>query len=390
MISKKRMLGCALAIFWGGAVSFGYPGVMTLYWQERFGVGAGDVQAVTTFMLLALAASMFFSGRIHQKIGIFYCFLIGTVLYAATFLTALLATRIEHIYLWGLFANLSLSFIYGPGLTTCQTAVPEKRGLVSGVLNLVFGLAAAVTSPLMNAVLSHLGERALNGMLLAVILLTDVAALLLVRGDTPVYQSASKTESRTADHSVSQALHSRLFRLMWLVWAFVGAAGITMISLSKTYSVAVGIAGVTVLTAFNLANGGIRIAAGALSDRIGGTATALLFYSLATVALFVFPFVRSTLAVCLCAAAVGMAFGTLFTVSGPILSGTFGVKNFGAIYGLVFTGYGVVGAFLGPAVVGRLLDGDPENFVSVFWYLGAICALGTFCMLRLHVCNRRN
>ena len=81
--------------------------------------------------------------------------------------------------------------------------------------------------------------------------------------------------------------------------------------------------------------------------------------------------------VCLCTALVGMAFGTLFTISGPILTGMFGTKKFGKIYGLVFAGYGIVGGIAGPAIVGRILDSTGMNYLFVFLYLGATSVLAT-------------
>ena len=60
----REMLGCALPIFWAGIICFSYPGIMTTYWQERYHVGSTETGLVLTFMLVALAVSMFFSGKI--------------------------------------------------------------------------------------------------------------------------------------------------------------------------------------------------------------------------------------------------------------------------------------------------------------------------------------
>jgi OFA family oxalate/formate antiporter-like MFS transporter len=70
-------------------------------------------------------------------------------------------------------------------------------------------------------------------------------------------------------------------------------------------------------------------------------------------------------------AAVGFAFGTLFAVSGPLVSDCFGMKHFGIIFGLVFTAYGFFSGAFGPWLSGHLLDITGGNFNLVFVYLGA-------------------
>ena len=80
------LVGCCLIVFWPGAIAFGYPGVMGTEWQARFHVGAGETGAVVTFMLMGLAACMFFSGEIHRRVGTRRCIVIGTAVTAGAML----------------------------------------------------------------------------------------------------------------------------------------------------------------------------------------------------------------------------------------------------------------------------------------------------------------
>ncbi|MFZ3131236.1 MAG: hypothetical protein WA125_09085 [Desulfosporosinus sp.] len=74
-------------------------------------------------------------------------------------------------------------------------------------------------------------------------------------------------------------------------------------------------------------------------------------------------------------AVVGFSFGTLFAVSAPLITDFFGLKHFGAIYGLVFTAYGFISGILGPSLSGYLIDMNKGNFTPVFTYLGVFCLL---------------
>ncbi|ORX77666.1 MFS general substrate transporter [Anaeromyces robustus] len=181
--------------------------------------------------------------------------------------------------------------------------------------------------------------------------------------------------------TVSQALKSKEFWIIWFVWIFMGAAGISMINLSKSYSIAIGKPGVTILTTFNLANGIIRIFMGWLTDKIGPRLTGTLGFLLATIGYFIMPHTTNVSLVSLCAAGVGIGFGTLFTISGPLAADIFGLKNFGTIYGIIFIAYGLVSGIVGPAISGMILERTNNNYFVVFIYLGIMSLFGTILIL---------
>ena len=399
--SGRALLGCCLAVFWSGAVAFGYPGVMATYWQKTYGVGAGGTGAVITFMLLALAVSMFFSGKFHQKHGTRRCILVATVCNTLGMAALFLADSMAMVYVWAFVMNIGCSFVYGPVLATAQQWLPHRRGLASGLVNLVFGISGAVMVPVWNGMLESSGYDRLNLSLLVCIVVTNMAAMLLAEVPERTKLSPQEREAwlqRLAggaagsgkgtapagqDCTVGQALHSRAFWTLWLTWAFMGAAGISMISLAGKYALSLGLAGSAILTAFNLTNGFGRIAAGLLTDRIGGETTAVLAFGLTAAAYFLLPHVSGLFPVSLLAALVGFGLGTLFTVTGPIASRRFGLSNFGAIFGIIFTAYGFVGGLVGPALAGFVLDRTGGNYGLVFAYLGVFAAVGTGLMLFL-------
>jgi OFA family oxalate/formate antiporter-like MFS transporter len=159
-----------------------------------------------------------------------------------------------------------------------------------------------------------------------------------------------------------------------MTWALAGAAGIAMIPLSTSFGLARGLGisqAVMILTAFNLANGLSRPASGYLSDIIGRNLTMSLAFLAGGCAYFLMPLLNGLAGWCILAAVVGYAFGTLFAVSAPLASDCFGLAHFGAILGLVFTGYGFVAGPLGPWLSGLVLDATEGNFSMVFSYLGS-------------------
>ena len=122
---------------------------------------------------------------------------------------------------------------------------------------------------------------------------------------------------------------------------------------------------------------------GYLSDKIGRTAGMRLTFLAAGSAYLLLPHATGWGTAALLAAVIGFAFGTLFSVSAPLAVDCFGLKHFGAIFGLVFTAYGFVAGLIGPSLSGYLLDSTGGSFSMVFAYLGFFALTASFLIRRV-------
>jgi OFA family oxalate/formate antiporter-like MFS transporter len=127
---------------------------------------------------------------------------------------------------------------------------------------------------------------------------------------------------------------------------------------------------VVLLTGFNITNGGGRLVSGFLSDRLGRSQTMAVSFACAAVAYLTMPQVQGIWLWAALAAVIGFAFGTLFAVSAPLVGDCFGMAHFGAIFGLIFTAYGLLSGPLGPWLSGYILDLTQGDYTIVFSYLG--------------------
>ena len=137
---------------------------------------------------------------------------------------------------------------------------------------------------------------------------------------------------------------------------------------------------ILILTAFNFTNGTGRIISGFLSDKIGRIRTMSMAFLAAGLAYFVLPMAGSLTSCAILASIVGFAHGTLFSVSAPLVADSFGLKHFGAIFGLAFAAYGFVAGPLGPTLSGVILDVTNDNFFLVFLYLAIFYLISGFCI----------
>lgn len=378
------VIGGIIALFFPGALTFGYPGVMSLHWQQAFGVNQSAIGTSLFFLLFALGTFMFLAGKLHEKLGTRVMITIGTLISGTAVIVAAFSTNIYMIYLWAFLNGAANSFIYSPVLTTVQKWFPEKKGLVSGIVNFSFGISAAIMSPIFNYTLKSQGYFSMNLTIavITVILGVTAAQFAEVPERTKFENSQQHNQIGVAanqmdkSYSAAESVKTKAFWFFWLTWAFMGAAGMSMVTLSTSFGISKGFSitnAVIVLTSFNLTNGFSRLIAGFVSDHLGQTKTMSIAFFLAGPAYFLLPFANSLGFICILAAIIGFAFGTLFACSAPLASNRFGLKHFGAIFGLLFTAFGFISGIIGPSLGGYLIDRTGGNFSLVFVYLGLLC-----------------
>jgi MFS transporter, OFA family, oxalate/formate antiporter len=389
MIHRKTgvaaVIGSSAAIFWQGAFIFGLPGVMAPHWQEMFHVGRGAIGNVLFFVISATGFFMFFVGGWQEKLGMKPMVSIGTVMCGLNLFTLAYAANVFVVYLWAFLMGVASCFVYVPALTSVQRWYPARRGLVSGIVNLIFGLSGAVMSPLFGWMFNALGYASMLATLALIALPAGLAAAQFTEGP-PHVPPVGQPESGTAaglirpgiSLTVAESLRTKSFWFLWLTWAFQGGAGIAMVTLSTAFGLSKGFdfkSAVAILTAFNATNGLGRFLTGYLSDLVGRNFTMSVSFFLAGCAYLVLPYMGSLVSLASLAGVIGFGFGTLFGVSAPLVTDCFGMKYFGAIFGLVFTAYGFVAGIIGPSLSGYILDATNGNFGVVFTYLGIFCLM---------------
>lgn len=371
------LAAACLAIFWPGAFIFGFPGVMARYWQQTLQVDRAAIGGTLFFVLAAAGIGMFLTGRLMDRFGPARLTAGSALLCGLGVLLVGRADGIGMVYLYAFLVGASSAFIYLPALTVVQAWFPRRRGLVSGIVNMVFALSAALMAPVFSFGLAAFGYRATSTTLGLVALAAGLAAAPFLKLPVGGSQSAPGPKSLIALPAISftarQAVRTRSFWFIWLVWILAGGAGIAMVTLSSHFGLAMGLPlaeAVLILTAFNITNGLGRLVSGYLSDFLGRSRTICLAFILAGTAYLLMAHLQGTVAWAVLAALVGFGFGTQFSVAAPLISDCFGLDHFADIFGLLFTGYGFLAGLAGPWFSGYLLDLYPGNFQLVFNCLG--------------------
>jgi OFA family oxalate/formate antiporter-like MFS transporter len=353
---------------------------MSEYWQTVFSVGPAEVGRILFFILVAAGIFMLLVGRLLERLKPEWLMGIGAVVCAGSTFLLPKAESLTAVYVWAFIMSGSTAAVYLSGLTVVQSWFPDRRGLVSGIFNMFFGGSAALLSPGYNLILSAFGYHwAARGAAVCLLVFGLISAALIrspLADDIGVSgRSDVMPENIQMSMTVIESMKTRSFWMLWFTWAFAGAAGISVVTLSTAFGKTRGLSpqeAVLLLTAFNITNGTSRVISGYLSDYIGRKMTLSFSFGAAGLAYFLIGQTGSLTLWLVLFAAIGYAFGTMFSVSAPLIGDCFGMDHFGAVIGMIFTAYGFVAGVIGPWLTGRLLDVTGGNFSAIFIYLGVL------------------
>ena len=378
------LAACCLAVSFPGALIFGFPGVMGRYWQVSLGVNRADVGLILFYILAGAGLFMFIIGRLQHRIGPATLVFLGSLCGGAAMIAVGFAESIRAVYLWGFANGAASAFAYLPGITVAQGWFPRHRGLAAGLVSMCFGLSGALLAPLFIRLLQLFGVGPLTvatGM--AAVAVGSAAALFIrVPAAGPGGEPAAAQPAMTGQLSVTslQSLKTRSFWLLWFTYAFAGGAGISMVTLSVGFGISRGLspaAAVLILTFFNITNGLSRLVSGYLSDVAGRKQIMGTSFLLAGLSFFLFPHLSYSALWWSLAAVIGFSFGTLHSVTAPLVSDCFGLQHFGSIFGMIFTAFGFFSGLIGPWLGGWILELSGGNYIPVFYYLGGLLMVST-------------
>jgi OFA family oxalate/formate antiporter-like MFS transporter len=314
------------------------------------------------------------AGRMQDKIGPRIVATIGGILVGLGLIIASRTTSaMGYILGFGVLAGAGIGFGYA---STTPPAVKwfhaSNTGLIAGLVVSGFGLASVYAAPLAKYLTSAYG---LPTMVLSfgigfLIVVVGLAQLLcsppkgyLPSGTTAATPGSPAAASKKEDYSPSEMLHTWQFYALWFMYACGAGAGLMIIGklalIAKVQaSLELGFILVAVLA---IGNGGGRILAGFMSDKIGRSNTLLVCFDMQAVMIVLVALTRqgSALAspgiMALLSALIGANYGANLALFPSVTKDYYGLKNFGVNYGLVFTAWGL-GGFMLSLLAGKVYD----------------------------------
>jgi MFS family permease len=322
---------------------------------------------------LMFTIAMVLAGRMQDKHSPRVTAVIGGVL---TGVGLIVISQSTSLFFWilgfGVLTGLGLGFGYASATPPAIKWFPaSKTGMIAGTVVAGFGLASVYIAPLSNYLIAKYG-LSLSMLIFGVAFLGVVCFLARFLMNPPEGYSPERTQpvpgksvtAKTLDFSPGQMLQTGSFYKLWFMY-FVGA-GAALIIIGGVAGMAkksMGDLAWIVVALMAVGNAGGRIAAGAVSDKIGRTWTLLIMMSFQAAVIFSLLFIGETQALLLVVVAtlIGFNYGTNLSLFPSATKDYYGLKNFGMNYGLIFSAWGV-GGFIFPRVSQMIVarTGSPE------------------------------
>ncbi|MCY4144267.1 MAG: OFA family MFS transporter [Gammaproteobacteria bacterium] len=349
--------------------------------------------------IFSLGLSAAWAGMMLPKLGPRKLAVAGSVLFCSGYFIASWALQNDNLAMflfgYGFVGGTGLGFGYVVPVATVANWFPEHKGLSTGLVVMGFGLGALFLSKLLApALLVHTEENLpqvflLLGVLFSCILLpsslfvTNPPRVEATRM-TPLEQaSAPATEEDRPDY-VRKCVSSYEFIIMWLIFFFNIAAGISVISFQSPLLQDVwkltdatvepevlAIYGANLIAVSSVCNGVGRLLWGLLSDHIGRVMVFRILLASQTVVFGILmterdPWIFSAL-VCY----IMLCFGGGFATMPSFVLDVFGQKKMSTLYGLILTAWSFAG-IIGPLYVGYLKDNYPNRVVIYCFLIGVL------------------
>lgn len=370
------------------------------------GFGWSNQQATLpyTVAIAMFAVMMIPAGRLQDKLGPRRVALTGGLLTAAGLVVASFASAanpLPAIVGFGLMAGTGFGLGYAASTPAAiKWFPPEKKGLITGLVVAGFGIAPVYISPLTKVLLGHYGVAMTFRILGIAFAVTATLFSSMIQNPEKPLNVAKPGVSKTSfggDKTWREMVRQPFFYMIWAQYAFAAIAGLMIIG--NMASIVTQQSGgalkaqaaffVALLAVFNASG---RIIAGVLSDYIGRIVTlALVSISQATILLF-FPRFTTFGEFVVGAAVVGFSYGACLSIFPSTTADTWGTKNMGLNYGVVFTAWGVGGVF-GPMLAAKIVDATGSyttayNVASMLLLVSVVLAMLNYVQVEFDIAQR--
>ncbi len=349
------------------------------------------ITATFTIAMSCLGIGTVIGGAWQDRVGPRIVSTVAGILYGSGFLIAALATSLHSLYGiyagYGLFCGLGMGMGYICPVATITKWFPDKRGLMTGAAVMGFGAGALVMSPIAARMINASGvPQTFVVFGIVYLILIVLAAQFYI--DPPHGWHPAGWEPRTAvskaaskvDFTVSQALKTGRFWLLWVMISLNTSAGISIISqaspLAQQQLKLTAVQASTIVGIISMFNAGGRVFWAWVSDLIGRAQVYFLLFAIQIFLFFALPNLHEVTTFSIVVCAIALCYGGGFGVMPSFTADFFGSRYMGGIYGWILLGWGFA-AIPSPLLIAHVHDvtGTYEYAIFVIGFVMIVSLL---------------
>lgn len=351
---------------------------------------------------LVFACSMILAGKVQDSFGPRRTALIGGVLVGSGFIWISQTTAYWSWVLgFGGLVGMGIAFGYSAATPPALKWFPANQsGRIAGIVVSGFGLASVYIAPLAQYLLNNWGFSQ-TMLFFGIAFLLVVAFFSLALTNPPPGYSPAGFVERRADPDQKNTLR-KLFAdtelpplavlktlAFWQIWLlyFIGAgAGLMVIgSISGMAKSSLGSNAFLAVAILAIGNAAGRVVAGLMADKVGRGRTLISVFTMQAIMMFAaIPVIGaehpSAILLIGLATLIGFNYGANLALFPTFAKDFWGMRHFGANYGMLFTAWGLGGFVM--SKVSQVLRASSASYTDAFFAAGLLLGLGVLLISR--------
>jgi OFA family oxalate/formate antiporter-like MFS transporter len=354
---------------------------------DKFGWSSSQVQLTFSLAILFLGLSAAFLGHYVEKHGPRKAGLLAAVFFGIGIFGSGFAVNMGSLPLlyisYGVLGGIGLGVGYIAPVSTLVKWFPDRRGLATGLAIMGFGFAAAISSPVMDALIKSVGIANTFFILgISYFIVMVVSSLYLEKPpkdwvpegfNEKKEKGALKVHEDMSQLTANEAIKTPRFYYLWLMLFINVTCGIAILSAAKPLAMeSIGLTtaeAAALVGVMGIFNGLGRIGWATISDYIGRPNTYTIFFALQIVLFAVIPHTTTVILFEIMLAIVYTCYGGGFSSIPAFIGDLFGTKELGAIHGYILTAWAAAG-LVGPLFAAWIKDTTGSYANSLIFFVG--------------------
>jgi OFA family oxalate/formate antiporter-like MFS transporter len=352
--------------------------------QTTYGWSRASIQVAFTIFVLVQTWLAPIEGHFIDKFGPRMIVAFGAILIGLAWIINSQATSLMGFYIGAAVGGVGVGSIYATCINNALKWFPDRRGLAVGLTAGGYGAGSAAT---ILPIASMIGTSGFQQTFLFFGILQGalafIAAWFLRAPKENEVKVSSKLAQATRDYTLKEALNTRIFWLMFVMFILVVTGGMMAVAQLGVIAKDLGVKefkvdlGFAVMAALPLAlmldrimNGISRPMFGWISDHIGREKTMVIAFTLEGCGIIALGYFGSNpYAFLILSGLVFLAWGEVYSLFSALAGDAFGTKHIGKIYGVLYTAKGI-GALFVP--VGNLMMEATGTWNTVLYTVAAM------------------
>jgi MFS family permease len=351
----------SLAMMACGGLRGGF-GVFFRPMADDFGWSAALLSSTFSLSMIVEGTISAISGRLSDKIGTRPVLAFNALISGAGFILMALVHSIWQMYLiYGLVIGIGLGGIVVPVVSIMARRFPTKRALMTGIVLSAHGVGQILFPLLAYQLITVYNWRTSYVIFgIGAFIMIGISALFLKQ--PRVEEIADEVSERPiqtpAGYTFKEALHTRLFWLMLIMFTCYGFCFISVLVHIVPNTINLGISpssAANVLSCMGGASIAGRLGLGTIADRIGNRRMIMIGFILLVVSLIWLIQAKNEWSLFLFAIVGGLGLGGISSSQSPLSAQYFGSREHGSIFGMLGGGTIIISS-IGPVLTGYLFD----------------------------------